>query len=349
MSLLDKAVDYIAGEKRMISSPIFIKDFNKQNKQIMDLETLSKKLKTGYKKDLIERDITFLKKGLEGENNVYFELKNSFLPILCLHDIRLEFNNYVAQYDFIVISNKFICVLETKKLNGNIVIDSDGNFIRVLHDKAGKNKHEGMYSPITQNERHLSILKEVLLKNNLMSEDLYLSFVVIANPKTIIEKTNCPPEIENKIVRHDQIISSLKYYQEKSFYNKLEKYLFNIAYWLKNNDTPIEINYHSKYNLKENDFIPSLPKNTEYTKEDSGNPYLVNKKSKQQLLVELKNYRLITSRKENLAAYLIFSNEEMERLAEKYPTCEKELLEIKGFGKVKVEKYGKDILKIFTE
>jgi len=67
------------------------------------------------------------------------------------------------------------------------------------------------------------------------------------------------------------------------------------------------------------------------------------------LLVELKNYRLITSRKENLAAYLIFSNEEMERLAEKYPTCEKELLEIKGFGKVKVEKYGKDILKIFTE
>jgi hypothetical protein len=48
VSLLDKAVDYIAGEKRMISSPIFIKDFNKQNKQILDLEALSKKLKSRY-------------------------------------------------------------------------------------------------------------------------------------------------------------------------------------------------------------------------------------------------------------------------------------------------------------
>jgi len=41
---------------------------------------------------LIDRDIVLLKYGLDGENNVSYELKNSFIPMLCLHDIRLQAN-----------------------------------------------------------------------------------------------------------------------------------------------------------------------------------------------------------------------------------------------------------------
>lgn len=37
--------------------------------------------------------------------------------MLCLHDIRLEYDDYVAQFDFILITKKCIFVLETKKLN----------------------------------------------------------------------------------------------------------------------------------------------------------------------------------------------------------------------------------------
>ena len=33
--------------------------------------------------------------------------------MLCFHDIRLEYNDYVAQFDFIVITTKFIYLLET--------------------------------------------------------------------------------------------------------------------------------------------------------------------------------------------------------------------------------------------
>lgn len=112
-----------------------------------------------------------MKKGLEGENNVYYELKNSFLPILCLHDIRLEYEGYIAQYDFIVISDRFICVLETKKLNGNMIVNPDGSFVKVIQDQNGKEvKREGMYSPITQNLRHLNMLRKVLLENKLMGD-----------------------------------------------------------------------------------------------------------------------------------------------------------------------------------
>ena len=83
-----------------------------------------------------------------GEQNVYYELKNSFIPMLCFHDIRLEYNDYVAQFDFIVITTKFIYVLETKKLSGDIEVNSDGDFIRIFKNNNGKViKKEGMYSP----------------------------------------------------------------------------------------------------------------------------------------------------------------------------------------------------------
>jgi hypothetical protein len=134
MSLLNK----LFGQKRTVQSPTFVKDFTKENHQLLALSELFNKIVEGDQKDNIERDIKLLKYGIDGENNVYFELKNSFLPVLCLHDVRLEYEDYVAQLDFVAISNKFTCILETKKLSGNISIDSDGNFVRTLKNKFGK-------------------------------------------------------------------------------------------------------------------------------------------------------------------------------------------------------------------
>ena len=57
----------------------------------------------------------------------------------------------MAQLNFVVISNKFICILETKRLSGNISIDQDGNFVRTMKNKNGRDYKEGIYSPVTQN------------------------------------------------------------------------------------------------------------------------------------------------------------------------------------------------------
>jgi hypothetical protein len=141
MSLLKKLFG-----KRTIQSPTFIKDFSKDNHQLIALNELLNRAIDGEQKENIESDIKLLKYGIDGENNVYFELKNSFLPILCLHDVRIEYGDYIAQLDFVVISNKFTCILETKKLSGNISIDSDGNFVRTLKNKYGREYKEGIYS-----------------------------------------------------------------------------------------------------------------------------------------------------------------------------------------------------------
>ncbi len=71
------------------------------------------------------------------------------------------------------------------------------------------------------------------------------------------------------------------------------------------------------------------------------------RKDREQMIKELKEFRLVKAREENIAAYMIFNNEEMEVLIASCPVNEEELLKVKGFGKKKVEKYGEGILRIF--
>lgn len=269
-----------------------------------------------------------LKYGINGENNVYYELKNSFLPILCLHDVRIEYEDYVAQLDFVVISNKFTCILETKKLSGDISIDQDGNFVRTMKNKYGKKYKEGIYSPVTQNARHVDILKHVLSKELKINNMPILSLVVMANPKTIIKKYKCPLEIEKTIIKYDQIKVTLEKYQndKANTYDLAEKDMYNIANLLIEKDNPINMDFGAKYQIT-----------NEYHAKDETH-----------LREELSAFRLQTSREEKIKAYQVFSNKEMDDLIAECPMTEEELVNIKGFGKVKVEKYGQQILSVLS-
>ncbi|MNM96623.1 ATP-dependent DNA helicase UvrD2 [compost metagenome] len=64
---------------------------------------------------------------------------------------------------------------------------------------------------------------------------------------------------------------------------------------------------------------------------------------------ELKAYRLDKSREEKVKPYFIYNNNQLNDLISKMPRNEKELLAIAGFGEVKVNKYGNDILMIIKK
>ena len=70
---------------------------------------------------------------------------------------------------------------------------------------------------------------------------------------------------------------------------------------------------------------------------------MVNKEIIRETLVK---YRLEQSRKENIKAYFIFNNNQLDDLLEKMPTTPEELLKCGGFIAAKVEKYGEEILTI---
>lgn len=333
--MLNRLIKVITNKPTTIGKPIFTKEFNDNNKQIEELEKLLEQA-TEDNKSYIENDIKKLKYGAIGENNIYYELKNSFMPMVCLHDVRIEYKDLVAQIDFIVITTKNIYVIECKNLIGDICITDKGEFIRYKKNSYGKTiGKEGMYSPIVQNERHINVLKE-LLKDKLEYKHKLTrieSLVVCANPKTVINKKYAPKDISNKVIRHDQLIERIASVEKdkKTDWVFIEEDMMNISDCLMKHHKEIELDYKSKYSL-------SNETNTDI--DDSNDD--------EDIRAKLKEYRIKKCNEENIKPYMVFNNETMEELIKLKPKTIEELEKVKGFGPVKSKKYGEDLIRILS-
>ncbi|HHQ4317582.1 NERD domain-containing protein [Clostridium perfringens] len=342
-----------------IKGPTWLKEFNENNKQLEDLKILSEKV-YGEKKKLIDRDIMYLTYGMEGEKNVSYEIKNSYIPMLALHDIRIEDGESVAQMDYILITKSFILVLETKALSGDVTVNESGEFIRYFKNKAGKvYRKEGIYSPVAQNERHVRILTEYLKKNKIIKKYPIYSCVVIANSKSVINKYKAPKEIQSQIIKYDQLTSFIKeklnYHKIKQDFKFLDKVEYSIGKFLLENNKPIEFDYYKKYSLSEEDFIK---KDSEVCSEEKVNNddvllngedktyevKILNNKNEEELRRKLKQLRINFAIKEKLPPYCIFNDETLNDILDKMPKNKEELMKVKGLAKVKVNKYGEEIL-----
>ena len=112
------------------------------------------------------------------------------MDMYILHDLYFEYNDLQAQIDYLIITRKRVYVIECKNLIGNIEIDNSGNFVRT-YELFGKKVKEGLYSPITQNERHRLVIKGLRGQDkNILTKFLfeknfdnnYKSVIVLANP-----------------------------------------------------------------------------------------------------------------------------------------------------------------------
>lgn len=334
--MLNRVIKVITNKPTTINKPVFTKKFNETNTQIKELEKLLEQA-TGNSKTFIENDIKKLKYGAIGEKNIYYELQNSFMPMVCLHDIRIEYKGLVAQMDFVVITTKNIYVIECKNLIGDIVINDKGEFIRYKKIASGKNiGKEGMYSPIVQNERHINVLKE-LLRDKLEYRDKgklkrIESLVVTANPKTVINKKYAPRDISDKVIRHDQLIERIASVEKnkKIDWVFIEEDMMNISRCLKEHHKDLEIDYISKYSLGSEVVIDNT--------NDS------NCSNDEEIRTRLKEYRIKKCNEENIKPYMVFNNETMEELISVKPKNLEELEKVKGFGSVKSKKYGEDLI-----
>lgn len=341
--LLKAVKNSILSIGKSITDPIFIKDFDEKNSMICELEKLKETTNDEDVLERINRDIIYLKTGLIGEKNVYYELKNSFLPIVCFHDLYIQHEDYEAQIDFLIITNKFICILETKKLSGDIVVNNSGDFIRQIKSSKGKIiKKEGIYSPITQNERHVRIVKDLLIKNNIIKNCPVISMVVMANPKNIINTRYAPQNVKNQLTKYDQISRKLRsLLNEKKDVDMSYQTVMDIVEFLK--DRHIDKKQHyilSKYNdlvIKEKNVSCVATRCQNQAKLIDDN---------KQLITGLKEFRLKKSQQEKKKPYYIFNNKQMEDLIKKMPKTKEELLKVSGFGPVKTEKYGDEIINI---
>ncbi len=142
-----------------IKEPIFLKDHSNAKEQLAQLEAFQ--TNDEAIKKWIQKDIMLLKYGIAGEEKIAFELKNSHMPMYVLQDLCLEHNGLTAQLDYVIVTRGRTFILECKNLYGNIEINNAGDFIRTVK-YGSRYEKEGIYSPITQNKRHIELLKAII-------------------------------------------------------------------------------------------------------------------------------------------------------------------------------------------
>lgn len=67
------------------------------------------------------------------------------------------------------------------------------------------------------------------------------------------------------------------------------------------------------------------------------------------LYEEIRKYRYNKSKEEGNKPYFLFNNSTLDLLVKERPRTKEELLKIQGFGQVKVDKYGDDLLNIINK
>ena len=351
-----------------LQNPVFLKEDGNAKKQVEKLRELSPFLnKEGQEK--LAQDIRKLEYGIAGEKNIAYELKNSHMPMYILHDIFLSDGELEAQIDYLIFTKKICFVVECKNLMGNIKITNGGDFVRLL-DYRDKGKRQGIYSPITQNQHHLELMKKMKKdsKRNILSKTVvdqtfdkkYKPIVVLANPQTIIDYKYAKTEIREQIVRSDRLIEYIKKsYSESNLSEMTDNQMLEWAKFYLQLHMETEKDFISKYNryrISQNEMAAKQSdKNDGYNVEMSeerdfcGIDDEDNEIEKTEIFQKLKAFRLDKSREEKIKPYYIYNDIQLKELISKMPNSLEELKDVNGFGEVKVKKYGKEILDILSE
>lgn len=144
------------------------------------------------------------KKGLQGEEQIYTELKNFSYPqykdrIYGNYDVKISDvyedpipSEFIYQSDFILVANCVIFVIEVKNWAGKVSVDNEGNCI------AGDGEYRG--NPFTQNDRHVSDLRKFII-------DIFNSDIEIC-PAVVFCKgahVNVAGKYKNKLINFDNL------------------------------------------------------------------------------------------------------------------------------------------------
>lgn len=242
-------------------------------------------------RERIEEDKKLLYYGIKGEEALMFELRNSHMPMYILHDVCFVENGLKTQIDYIVVTRKLVLIIECKNLYGNISIDSQGNFTRTI--KYGNYyRKEGIYSPITQNQRHIDMIKEKRRNSkgvfgkvffDRFFDNNYKSIVVLANPKSVLDMRYAPKEIKSQIVKVDGLNSYIKKLNNESSNESMsDKQMKEIADFFLLNSVQNNSDFISKYydeiniELKLSSNEKNIVNNVDFNIGDNNSPTVLN-------------------------------------------------------------------------
>lgn len=308
--------------------------FYKETSDLEDKYKALKKLNEEYpNNDKILNEIYIVKKGLEGENEIAYQLKKANIGMYVIRDLKVKYEDLTAQIDYVIITPVYTYYVECKNLTGNITITEKGEFIRE-YTINGKKIKKGMYSPLRQVEAQREVLRKIWESNTSKFKKFFASkyfenyrrvLVVAANPETILNTNKAPKDIKYKVLRADSLINQIKYdinHRDKDEILDSKKKLEEIAQNYINISSNEKVNYY----------------------EDYKNKYCNANEDLKDKLIEFRKER---SKEMNIPAYYIFTNEELDKIIELNPKTIEELSNI--LNSIKIKTHGKEIINILTK
>ena len=175
---------------------MIIKPMDSKQDEIKELSSLLDEKITPNQRFQIERELKAIRSGVLGEKdaayyiNFYFGESKNWAVI---HDLRIEYEDQVAQIDHILMNRMFeIYVLESKNYSYKITITPEGEF-----KGCSETKYYGVPSPIEQNKRHIHLLERFLKAKEILPKRMGIPIsprfksLILISPKSIISR---PPE-----------------------------------------------------------------------------------------------------------------------------------------------------------
>ncbi|MBM7692819.1 ribosomal protein L37AE/L43A [Peribacillus deserti] len=178
---------------------------------IRKLEALLRRLPSNHpKRPDIRSDLAKWTAGYKGEQAVDYYLDH--LPeekYLILHDLRLPFGKYFFQIDTLLLSPKFILILEIKNIAGTLYFEKSTNqLIRSINQN-----EEGFRDPITQARRLRSSLHSFMA--GLISPNLPIEYlIVVSNASTILKFQNNHPKLLRRVCHGSSLVDRISTLEE---------------------------------------------------------------------------------------------------------------------------------------
>ncbi|WP_234032351.1 nuclease-related domain-containing protein [Lentibacillus cibarius] len=196
------------------------------------------------------------KAGYDGERNVDYKL--STYPrkdFLVVQGIRLKNPPFYFQIDTLILTRRFICILEIKNQKGTLKYDA--NLKQMVQEIDGK--VISYKDPILQAEAQKTHLREWLAMHGIFNVPIE-ALVVIAYPSTIIENVQGDPGVYNQIIHREGLHQHL----ERVGRNHPNHLLTNaqlkkLCRVLADEDTPLQTDILEKHGVSGRHLIRGIP------------------------------------------------------------------------------------------
>ena len=231
----------------MLGKPFEVPD------NVHQLDSLERRTKpTCPKLPFIQKDLATYSKGYKGEHSLdyYFKIlpENTFY---IYHYIRLLENKFYFQIDLLLLTLKFLAILEVKTMSGKLFFDTKGHqLIQTYNDTEVTYK-----CPIIQVDLQAYRLRKWLTENK-MPDIPIIPLVVVSNSSTKIETNETNRSFYEKVIHGHYLPTKLSrllsFYQEDILTMKSAKSLNRL---LLKKHTPFKKSILEDYNITKSDLM----------------------------------------------------------------------------------------------